>query len=237
MLVKGSASNNFGCLGYFSNAGYRNIVLDLPGFGRSDKPADVQYNLDFFVSALNGFLQALDIKSCTLLGNSLGGAIALGQALKHPSTVERLILMAPGGVEERETYFAMEGIRKMVEVYSQGPMGVEQMRTVMSLQLYDASQLDDAILAECAAVAVTQPANLFSTMMVPNMTQQLSELSCPVLGFWGTDDVFNPPAGTFKFLDNVPQARFLMLNRCGHWVQVEHQSLFNRTCLDFLANG
>lgn len=221
----------------FANAGYRNIVLDLPGFGRSDKPADVQYNLDFFVSALNGFLQALDIKSCTLLGNSLGGAIALGQALKHPSTVERLILMAPGGVEERETYFAMEGIRKMVEVYSQGPMGVEQMRTVMSLQLYDASQLDDAILAERAAVAVTQPANLFSTMMVPNMTQQLSELSCPVLGFWGTDDVFNPPAGTFKFLDNVPQARFLMLNRCGHWVQVEHQSLFNRTCLDFLANG
>ncbi len=221
----------------FAQAGYRNIVLDLPGFGRSDKPTDAQYNLNFFVSALDGFLQALDIESCTLLGNSLGGAIALGQALSKPSTVERLILMAPGGVEERETYFAMEGIRKMVEVYGQGPMGVEQMRTVMSLQLFDASQLDDAILAERAAVAVTQPANLFTTMMVPNMTQQLSELRCPVLGFWGTDDVFNPPSGTFKFLDNVPQARFLMLNRCGHWVQVEHQSLFNRTCLDFLANG
>ena len=112
----------------FATAGYRNIVLDLPGFGRSDKPDDVNYDLDFFVAALNGFIAALALPAVTLLGNSLGGAIALGQALAHPTTVERLILMAPGGVEERETYFNMEGIQRMVEVYSRGPMGVAEMR-------------------------------------------------------------------------------------------------------------
>jgi len=230
-------SNFKGNYPHFCEAGYRNIVLDLPGFGRSDKPDDVEYRLEFFVEALNLFLQELAIKSCTLLGNSLGGAIALGQALAYPETVDKLILMAPGGVEERETYFQMEGIKRMVEVYGSGPMGVAEMREVMSLQLYDASQLQDEILAERAAVAVTQPANLFSTMLVPNMTERLHELRCPVLGFWGTNDVFNPPAGTFKFLDNVPEARFLLLNRCGHWVQVEHENLFNRTCLDFLKQG
>ena len=91
----------------FAAAGFRNIVLDLPGFGRSDKPADAHYNLDFFVSRLSAFLDVLGIERCTLLGNSLGGAIALGQALARPELVERLILMAPGGVEERETYFQM----------------------------------------------------------------------------------------------------------------------------------
>lgn len=221
----------------FSSAGFRNIVLDLPGFGRSDKPDDVNYDLNFFVTALNGFIEALDLPKLTLLGNSLGGAIALGQALAHPTTVERLILMAPGGVEERETYFQMEGIQRMVEVYSRGPMGVEEMREVMLLQLFDASGLSDDILAERSAVAVTQPANLFSTMMVPNMTERLHELTCPVLGFWGTNDRFNPHEGVHKFLDNLPHARFIMLNRCGHWVQVEHQRLFNSTCIDFLQHG
>ena len=221
----------------FSAAGFRNIVLDLPGFGRSDKPADAHYNLDFFVSRLSAFLDVLGIARCTLLGNSLGGAIALGQALARPDLVERLILMAPGGVEERETYFQMEGIKRMVATYAAGPMGVEQMRHVMALQLYDASQLDDALLAERAAVAATQPANLFSTMLVPNMTERLHELKCPILGFWGTNDNFNPASGAMKILDHAPQARFIMLNRCGHWVQVEHADLFNRSCIDFLNRG
>lgn len=219
----------------FDNAGFRNIVLDLPGFGRSDKPDNVNYDLAFFVENLKLLLDNIGITSCTLLGNSLGGAIALGYTLDNPERVDSLILMAPGGVEERETYFEMEGIKRMVEVYAQGPMGVEQMRQVMTLQLYDSSQLQDSILEERAAVAVTQPANLFTTMLVPNMTERLHEIKCPILGFWGTNDLFNPVSGTFKVLENAPHVRFTVLNRCGHWVQVEHQELFNRQCLNFLS--
>lgn len=227
-------SNFKGNYPVFERAGYRNIVLDLPGFGRSDKPSDVNYDLDFFVRSLQGFLDKAGIDRCTLLGNSLGGAIALGAALAYPERVEKLVLMAPGGVEERETYFRMPGILRMVEVFGQGPMGVEEMRQVMRLQLFDSSQLDENLLKERAAVAVTQPANLFSTMLVPNMTERLGEIRVPILGFWGTNDLFNPPAGAMKILDNAPHARFIMLNRCGHWVQVEHQMLFNRECIAFL---
>jgi 4,5:9,10-diseco-3-hydroxy-5,9,17-trioxoandrosta-1(10),2-diene-4-oate hydrolase len=221
----------------FAAAGFRNIVLDLPGFGRSDKPADVQYNLDFFVACLNGLLQKIGVTKCTLLGNSLGGAIALGQALAHPDTVERLILMAPGGVEERETYFKMEGIVRMVETFAKGPMGPVEMRHVMSLQVFDPSMLDDTIINERSAIAPLQPANLFSTMMVPNMTTRLHEIKAPIFGFWGTDDKFNPHAGALKVIENAPDARMILLNRCGHWVQVEHSDLFNRSCIDFLTKG
>lgn len=221
----------------FAAAGFRNIVLDLPGFGRSDKPADVQYNLDFFVASLNGLLQKIGVTKCTLLGNSLGGAIALGQALAHPDTVERLILMAPGGVEERETYFRMEGIVRMVETFAKGPMGPVEMRHVMSLQVFDPSMLDDTIINERSAIAPSQPANLFSTMMVPNMTTRLHEIKAPIFGFWGTDDKFNPHTGALKVIENAPNARMILLNRCGHWVQVEHSDLFNRSCIDFLTKG
>ena len=150
----------------FAAAGFRNLVVDLPGFGRSDKPEDVQYNLDFFVTALSGFLKAVGVTRATVLGNSLGGAIALGLALAEPHRVEKLILMAPGGVEERETYFEMIGIQRMVELYNAGPLDIEHMRRIMSLQLFDSSQLDDKLLAERVAVAAHQPRNLFSTMMV-----------------------------------------------------------------------
>ncbi|MNY04801.1 2-hydroxy-6-oxononadienedioate/2-hydroxy-6-oxononatrienedioate hydrolase [compost metagenome] len=145
--------------------------------------------------------------------------------------------MAPGGLEERETYFQMEGIQRMVEVYSRGPMGVEEMRQVMTLQLFDPTLLDDTLLAERAAVAATQPRSLFAGMRVANMTERLGELTCPVLAFWGTVDRFNPVGGALKLLDKAPQARCLLLNRCGHWVQVEHTELFNRTCLDFLGEA
>ncbi len=230
-------SNFKGNYPVFEQAGYRNIIVDLPGFGRSDKPADAQYSLDFFVRHLNALLEALDIERCTLLGNSLGGAIALGTALAHPQRVEKLILMAPGGVEERETYFQMQGIQRMVQTYSAGPMGIEQMRHVMELQVFVPANLPESVLTERVAVAVTQPANLFSTMMVPNMTERLGELTCPIFGFWGSNDLFNPPSGVFKILEHARNARFTLLNRCGHWVQVEHPELFNRQCLEFLQEA
>lgn len=230
-------SNFKGNYPVFEQAGYRNIIVDLPGFGRSDKPADAQYHLDFFITHLHALLDSLGIDRCTLLGNSLGGAIALGTALAHPERVEKLILLAPGGVEERETYFKMKGIQRMVETFAAGPMGIEQMRHVMQLQVFDSSNLTEAILAERAAVAPSQPANLFSTMLVPNMTERLGELNCPIFGFWGSDDVFNPPSGVFKLLEHAHNARFTLLNRCGHWVQVEHPELFNRQCLEFLQEA
>ncbi|TIC79800.1 alpha/beta fold hydrolase [Crenobacter intestini] len=218
----------------FADAGYRNLVIDLPGFGLSDKPENVAYDLDFFVGRVTALLDALDIQRCTLLGNSLGGAIALGLALAHPERVRALVLMAPGGVEERETYFTMPGIVRMVETYAKGPMGPAEMRHVMQLQLFDPSLLTDALIAERAAIAPSQPKNLFSTMRVPNMTARLNELACPVFGFWGQDDHFNPVSGVMKFLAHTPNVRFTVLNRCGHWVQVEHEALFNRQCIDFL---
>ncbi|HEN8726476.1 TPA: alpha/beta fold hydrolase [Pseudomonas putida] len=221
----------------FVAAGFRNLVIDLPGFGRSDKPDNVQYNLDFFVNAVSGLLKALEVQRCTLLGNSLGGAIAIGLGLAEPQLLDKLILMAPGGVEERETYFKKIGIQRMVELFNAGPLDIDKMRQIMSLQLFDASQLPDSLLAERVAVANYQPHCLFSTMMVPNMTERLEELCVPILGFWGTNDNFNPVGGAMKVLDNAPDARFILLNRCGHWVQVEHRELFNRSCLEFLRQA
>ena len=221
----------------FAKASYRCIVLDLLGYGLSSKPDIPQYDLDFFIAGVKGLVDALGLKKVTLLGNSLGGAVALGYALAHPQDVSRLILMAPGGVEDLDTYLAMPGIANMFEVYKSGKNGAEAMRAVMTMQLFDPSLLTDEIINERAPIAATQTQAARSILKVPNMTGQLHQLRCPVFGFWGINDQFNPASGTMKLMDHCPQARMVLVNRCGHWVQVEHREMFNRSCIDFLKNG
>jgi 4,5:9,10-diseco-3-hydroxy-5,9,17-trioxoandrosta-1(10),2-diene-4-oate hydrolase len=229
-------SNFKGNYPVFAEAGYRAIVPDLLGFGLSSKP-DTNYVLDFFVDSIHRLLTKLRIDRCTLLGNSLGGAIALKYALDHPTVVGRLILMAPGGIEELPVYLQMEGIKRMIEVFTAGPMDTESMRRLLTLQLYDASHITAELLAERVGVCAMQPRTVLSTMRVPNMTERLAEIRCPVLGFWGSNDRFNPVGGAMKIVERAAQARFTILNRCGHWVMVEHRDFFNRACVDFLRNG
>lgn len=223
--------------GAFAEAGYRVIVPDLPGYGLSDKPEEQEYINDFFVATLAELLDGLELtQPVTLLGNSLGGAIALGYALAHPARVASLILMAPGGVEEREAYFEMEGIQKMMALFAEGPLDTATMRRLLEYQLYDAAQVSDEVVEERVAVCATQPRTVLSTMRVPNMETRLGEITCPVLGFWGMNDKFNPLSGAQKIARGCRDARMVLLNRCGHWVMVEHRDYFNRACLDFLQH-
>ena len=201
----------------FAQAGYRCIVPDLLGYGLSSKPDIEQYDLDFFIAGVKGLVDALGLKHITLLGNSLGGAVALGYALAHPQDVKRLILMAPGGVEDLDTYLAMPGIANMFKVYQSGKTGAAAMREVMTMQLFDPTLLTDDIINERAPIAETQTQAARSILKVPNLTERLHELRCPVFGFWGVNDQFNPVSGTTKL--------------------VEHREMFNRACIDFLQHG
>ncbi|WP_435634392.1 alpha/beta fold hydrolase [Pseudomonas solani] len=222
----------------FTEAGYRVIVPDLPGYGASDKPETV-YSLDFFVTALSGLLDALDIQRCVLVGNSLGGAIAIQLALNEPKRVSRLVLMAPGGLMEKEQYYLqMEGIQKMGAAFANGELNdAAGMRRLLGLQLFDPALITDETVNERVAVVQQQPRCVLGSMQVPNLTGRLAELACPILGFWGMNDKFCPVSGAQTMMERCRDIRFVLLSECGHWVMVEHRELFNRTCLDFLAEG
>lgn len=222
---------------WLADQGYRAIVPDLPGYGLSSKPADCEYVLDFFVAALHRFLERIGVERCVLVGNSLGGAIAVKYALDHPDAVSRLVLMGPGGLEEREVYFSMEGIQRMMADFAGGVLDREGMRGLLELLVYDPAQVTEELLDERVPVCDSQPKAVLSTMRVPNLSERLHEIRVPVLGFWGTNDKFCPASGAMRVLERCPDARFVLVNRCGHWVMVEHAAMFNRALLDFLRNG
>jgi 4,5:9,10-diseco-3-hydroxy-5,9,17-trioxoandrosta-1(10),2-diene-4-oate hydrolase len=220
---------------WFSEHGFRALVPDTIGFGYSSMPEDADYTLAFLSGAVAGLLGALGVERCSIVGNSHGGAMAIQLALDHPELVERLILMAPGGLEVREAYGKMAGIRAMMKVFL-GPEGItrEGMRKVFGLQLFDPNTLTEEILDERMQIAVAQPKRVLTSMTVPYLAPELPRLGCPVFAFWGANDEFCPPTGAAILAERCPRARVMLLSRCGHWVMVERADLFNRLSVDFL---
>lgn len=224
---------------YLAAQGYRTILIDLIGYGYSDKPADIEYPLSLFVDTVSETLEAIGVPSYTLVGNSLGGAISLGLALAHPERVERMVLMAPGGVEDQPDYFKMPGMAVMKEIFmSTEPVTPARLRDFFVRGLVaNPEVIDDELVQERHALMQLQNPQVVRTMSVPNMTERLPEIGCPVLGFWGMDERMMPESGILKLAHGLPNVRMVLLSRCGHWVMAEHSDLFNRTTLDFLRNG
>lgn len=220
-------------------AGYRCIVPDLPGFGYSDKPLEVEYHLAFFVECMHQLLAALNIARVTLVGNSLGGAVALGHALEHPAEIERLILMAPGGLNDLPDYLEMPGMKAMFALYGAGkPVTPDQLKTFFQHAfVVDPSCVTDALVAERTALAATQPARVIQTLKVPNLSTRLHEIDCPALTLWGLNEQMMPDSGILKLAKGLRNGRMVLVPRCGHWVMIEHRALFNRTVIDFLEQG
>ena len=221
----------------FQEAGYRCIVYDQWGYGKTSKPQDVDHTLDFFVDGLVSLMDSADVANAVLVGNSLGGAVALGLALRHPERVEKLILMAPGGIESREDYFSMPGIQAMVKYPMGSPEFTKEVLAQLLTQLvYDPVNVDDELVDERWATLETQNAHVLATMQIPDLSDQLASIDINTLVFWGTEDRFCPASGTWKILQMKGNVQAELVNYCGHWVMSEYPDLFNERCLSFLAN-
>ena len=222
---------------FLAERGLRAIAPDLIGYGYSSKPVGTErgYHIDVQVEALVAFCDALGLERVTLVGNSMGGAVAIRFTTAHPERVARLVLMAPGGLETRETYMEMKGIRTMMgAIYKEG-ITLEGMRRTFGLQLYDSTQVPDDVIVARYAVAKSQPLEVFKRLQVPYLADELEQISCPVLALWGANDQFCPVSGATTIATRVADAKVIMLSRCGHWVMVEQPELFNRALAEFLA--
>lgn len=222
-----------------AQAGYRCIVPDMIGFGYSDKPDDVEYPLSFFVDCLKQTLDALGVQKATVVGNSLGGAVALGFALAHPGSVEKLVLMAPGGLNELPDYLEMPGMKAMFALYGSGkPVTEEAMKDFfIKAFVVDPSVVTDDLVHERAEMAKLQNPQVIKTLKVPVMTERLAEITAPVLTLWGLNENMMPDSGIMRLAKGLKNGRMVLVPQCGHWVMIEHRGLFNRTVLDFLKNG
>ncbi|MBT8470906.1 MAG: alpha/beta fold hydrolase [Deltaproteobacteria bacterium] len=230
-------SNFKGNYPLLAERGYRTIIPDTMGYGYSSKPEDGAFSLDDVAAQYKALLDSLGIDRITVIGNSQGGAIAITMALNYPDLVAKLVLMAPGGLETREAYMDMEGIKAMIRVLYKEGISKETLRKVFRLQLHDESKITDEVIEERFQIAMTQHKDNIARIRVANLEDRLSEIQCPVLCFWGANDKFCPVSGASKIAARCANSRTVLISSCGHWVMVEYAKLFNELTLQFLDDS
>ncbi len=220
----------------FVAAGFRVILPDLIGYGLSAKPEGIDYTLRLFTDTLYGALRQHGIDRAALVGNSLGGGVAIQMTLDHPEFATALVLMAPGCIEEQASYFTMPGIAKMVSGFGGPDFNLDEQRRLISNLVHPdfAPKIPDALVADRFAVARTQPKDVLARMRTPNLGPELGRITQPIFVLWGLDDEFCPESGARHFLDRCANARCMTFARTGHWVQVERAGEFNLYSIAFL---
>jgi 4,5:9,10-diseco-3-hydroxy-5,9,17-trioxoandrosta-1(10),2-diene-4-oate hydrolase len=222
----------------------RNLVFDLPRFGRSDAPVLSLEAGEFFApyaaAAVAEALDALGVERCSVIGNSMGGATALKLAADHPELVDRLVLMAPAGTAPPDWDGGVPpGLMKIAEWMWNGP-SEQLIREFAELQVHDPSLLTDTLLAERLRGA-SDP-DVVATNPVTNglpgdLNGDLPNVLAPTLLLWGREDVFIPLEWGLHALRGLPDAELRVLPACGHWVQFEHADRFDRIVTEFLEEG
>ena len=221
----------------FVDAGYRVLLPDLIGYGYSSKPEGIDYTLQLFTDTMHEALAQAGVDhAAALVGNSLGGGVAMQMVFDHAGFADKLVMMAPGCIEELSIYFAMPGIAGMKSSFGSPDFNEEDQRALIRNLMFEGGgkHVTDELVAERFAVARTQSKDVLARMRTPNLAPRLGELTMPILGFWGLQDTFCPASGAQRFLDACSDARFMTFNKVGHWVQVERAEEFNRYATAFV---
>ena len=219
--------------------GRRLIAPDVLGFGQTRASKDTELSHDNRVRHLVGFLDALGLDRVDIVGNSMGGALALALASRHPERVRRLVLMGTVGIS-----FPITPGLDRVWGYTPAP---DNMREIMRLFAYDQALISEELIQlryEASAVPdVQQPyATAFAAPRQRHIEamalseSELAQIEAPTLLVHGRDDQIIPlEATSLRLVRLLPRADLVVFSRCGHWTQIERAHDFQRQVDGFLT--
>ena len=221
---------------------HRVLAVDMPGWGRSD--AVVAEERDHVKAAVQ-LLDALGIERAAFVGNSMGGMTSLRFAATHPDRITHLVTMGAGspgvrlfGAGDGPT----EGLKVLQQAYREPTP--ELMKQLVRIMTYDEAFATDELAQQRAEAAVARPdhlANFIAGIGVPPRffptEQEVLSIRTPTLLVHGRDDRVVHFENSLKLLALIPDSRLVLLNRCGHWAQVEHAAEFNRVVDAFLSSN
>lgn len=232
----GGRSNFYRNIDAFVAAGFRVILIDFPGFNKSEVVLPKIGRGLMNARALKGLLDKLGIQKAHLIGNSMGGASALSFALNFPETLDRLVLLGPAGIGPSLVQpNPQEGVKLMYKLYQEPtPENFERM---MNAFVYNPAQLDAELRKGRWENIERNPQHLKNFITGNNnwdIAHRLGEVKHRTLVTWGRDDRFVPIDNAWKLITHMPDARLYVFPNCGHWVQWEHAAEFNTLVTNFL---
>jgi pimeloyl-ACP methyl ester carboxylesterase len=229
---------------------YRVHALDLPGFGSSSKPALARHGASYSARAVLGVMDALEIDRAHLVGNSMGGRVALEVGLTHPERVGGLGLLCPALAFVRRGYQPLVRLLRPELALLPHSLGRRRIEHQFWSMFADRDQVDPSVAdiavdeferiyrsagARLAFLASARSIYLEAPFGRTGLFPRLAQLQPPALFVWSSHDRL-VPAGFRRHVEQwLPSAEQIVLDDCGHVPQVERPERTNGLLERFFA--
>jgi 2-hydroxy-6-oxonona-2,4-dienedioate hydrolase len=225
---------------------FRCLALEFPGFGVSDPTPENP--MATAPKAVLRFLEGLGLDRVDVIGNSMGGFVAVGLAVAHKDLFRKVVtiggvgrnLLSPG---------PSEGLNLLVE-FAENPTRDNLVQWLRSM-VHDPALLTDELIEERWASA-TEPATLEASRRIygrqamaamqaaQSQSDQpiwamLHKVAAPTLLTWGRDDRVTPLESALLPMRTIPKAELHVLPDCGHWAMIEQKEAWESAVLAFLT--
>jgi pimeloyl-ACP methyl ester carboxylesterase len=239
LLIHGlgaAKSSFFDCAALLADAGYRVHALDLPGFGGSSKPRTAPYSAPWFAEAVRGVMDALEIDSAHLVGNSMGGRVVLEVGLRWPERVRSIAALCPAvAFVKRDFHPLVRLLRPEL-----GLLPHKLRRGLVERRLWSLFCDPDALDPSVADIVVDEFQRIYGSAGARvafyasarniyldepfgerGFYPRLAGLQPPALFVWGTHDKLIPAGFRRHVAEALPSVEQVVLEGCGHVPQVE----------------
>jgi len=234
-------SNFKGNVGELSKP-YRAILMDMPQYGKSDKPIIEGGRLAFLARVVRDFMVALNIKRAHFVGNSMGGQAALKLAIDYPDNVDRVVVIGSTPIKAGSIFQPMplEGIRNIRNYYRNDGPSLSKMRQVLESLVCNTSLITDEIVQERYQASIDpETVEVFKKppAEAEDLYFELGKVRAKTLLAWGQDDRAGALDVALLMLRLLRDGRLYVFPKCGHWAHVEHRDEFNRIVLQFFQDA
>jgi len=220
-------------------------AIDLWGWGYSERLKENEYSFERYGKQIEGFMDALNIRKATLVGQSMGGGISVYVAAHNPERVDRLILVDPAVIPYPMTtvgkIYQLPFVGEFMNAIPGDALAINNIRTIW---FYDKNKADDEYCKE-----VLQPFCIkgsYSSMMfilrnvlkepyVEREANLLAKMAIPILIIHGREDKGVPLDRSQKLNDLWKGSKLVVFDKAGHTPHEEYPEKFNKLALDFLS--
>lgn len=230
------------CRNLGAHGGYfHTYSIDMIGHGWTDKP-DLAMEIPVYVDHLLRFMDAMKIDHAHISGESLGGWVAARFALMHPDRLDRLVLNTTGGSAARPEVMAR--IKELSQRAADDPSW-DFIKARLEWLMADPKRVTDDLIATRQAIYAAKDFKIAmkNALVLQEMDirkrnlltdEDWGRIKAPTLVLWTTHDPTNPVDEGRRIASLIPDAKFVVMEHCGHWPQFEDANTFNAIHIDFL---
>lgn len=229
LCIHGFLSSSY-CYREFHNqlrSHYHILSIDLPPFGNSSKNQEVNYEYNHMVKWIYRLLDHLSIESCSVVGHSMGGQVALRMANSHPNRIQHLFLLAPSVFMEKSTLLV-----RILSLSMKAPSALQSflkqkgVREILSLCMYDHTLISESIAKKYREPYLQDDiypciVNLVREREGDLEEKELNKINNPATIIWGENDQVLPMELGYELIRYLPNSSLITIKKTGHLLPEE----------------